>query len=120
MKLVDERSNHNFGFVKSVRDGRTSCIVSLTLRASLINNLTVAAEGVAAEVAALAAILAAGTACSSAGLSRKKFVARNLGDLLISHVWHSSGNADDGGNGEDSGNELHVESWLMLLVEEGC
>jgi hypothetical protein len=90
-------------------------MVLLTLRTALRNNLTVAAEGVVAEDAALAAVLAASAVGSSAGLARKKLIARNLGDLLISHGRDGSGDADDRGDGEEGGGELHGEGWLLLL-----
>jgi hypothetical protein len=78
------------------------------------NNLTVAAEGVVAEVTALAAVRAAGAVGSSAGLAREKLVTGDLGDLLFGHGWYRRGNADDRGNGEEGGSELHVEGWLIL------
>lgn len=70
-------------------------------------NLTVAAEGIVAKDAALSAVLATSTVRTTASLSWKKLVARNLGDLLLSHSWGSRGNGDDRGDSEEDSGELH-------------
>lgn len=89
--------------------------------------LTSAAERVVSEVTALAAIHAASAVCSSAGLARQKFAARNLGDSLLGHERNRLGSCGWGGAGRDEGDgrsdseegsgELHGESGVEYKFE---